>query len=421
MPKPGALLFIDLCFEVSRIFTVPGIGFPSKKAAQTITTKCYIVAANISAMDIKTFKSLPFYIKLACVLFSLFALGTLAILAKEILSPLIFSCLFAILLMPLASFLERKIRLPRGAASMIAVVLLLSFITVILYVVGSQLADLFKDWPSFQAQITRSLWSFRGWVSENFGITRRKQLNVVNSAASKVTSPDAALVGSTLLSLSSIVLFLIFTFIYTFFLLLYRRLILKFLESVFLEENKVKVHEIIEHVQVIIRKYIIGLLLEMIIVSAAVSITLSLLGVQYAFLLGLITGIFNLIPYFGIFSAMAISATITLGTSTNSSMVIYVLITFVATHLIDSNIILPMVVGSKVRINALVTVLGVVIGEMLWGISGMFLSIPVIAVLKIIFDRVESLKPWGIILGDEDKKQDKLATKLETDNEQTAV
>lgn len=90
------------------------------------------------------------------------------------------------------------------------------------------------------------------------------------------------------------------------------------------------------------------------------------------------------------------------------------IITFVVTHLIDSNIILPLVVGSKVRINALVTVLGVVIGEMFWGVAGMFLSVPVVAVLKIIFDRIESLKPWGIILGDEEKKQNRLATRLTT-------
>lgn len=365
-------------------------------------------------MDLKTFTQLPFYIKLACVLFSLFALGCLVILAKGILSPLLFSCLFSILLLPLARFFELKMRLPRSVASMIAVVLFLSAVGLIIYVIGSQIADLARDWPAFQAQISRSMYNFRGWVSEHFHITRRKQLNVVNTATSKVTAPDAAAVGTTLLSLSSMVLFLVFTFIYTFFFLLYRKLIMKFLESVFLEENKAKVHEIIEQVQMIIRKYIIGLLIEMAIVAIAVSVTLSILGVKYAILLGLITGIFNLIPYFGIFSSMILSATVTLGTSQDSTVVIYVLIAFVVTHLVDSNIVLPLVVGSKVRINALVTVLGVVIGEMFWGISGMFLSIPVIAVLKIIFDRVESLHAWGIILGDEEKKQNKLAARLIT-------
>jgi putative permease len=363
-------------------------------------------------MDMKTITHLPFYIKLACILFILFALGCLVILGKEIISPLLFSCLFSILLLPLAKFLELRVRLPRGAACMAAVLLLLSCIGLLLYIIGSQLSELAKDWPAFRAQITRSLYDFRGWVYDNFHITRSKQLTVVNAAASKVTSPNAAAVGTTLLSLSSMLLFLVFTFIYTFFFLLYRQLIMKFMESVFLRENKSLVHDIIEQVQLMLRKYITGLLTEMAIVAAGVGITLSLLGVQYALLLGLITGLFNIIPYFGIFSAMVISIVVALGTSSLGSIAIYVVITFVATHLIDSNLLLPLVVGSRVRINALVTVLGVVIGEMFWGISGMFLSVPVVAVLKIIFDRVESLQSWGIILGDQDRKQEKLATRL---------
>ena len=84
----------------------------------------------------------------------------------------------------------------------------------------------------------------------------------------------------------------------------------------------------------------------------------------------------------------------------------------------DSNILLPAIVGSKVKINPLITVLGVVFGEMIWGVSGMFLSIPVIAVLKIIFDRIESMKPWGILLGEEEKirrKKSKPEIQLNTD------
>jgi len=360
-------------------------------------------------MDLKTFTGLPFYIKLACVLFSLFAMGYLVIIAKEILSPLIFSCLFSILLLPVAAFFEHKLRLPRSAASMIAVLLLLTFIGALIYVIASQIADLWKDWPQFQEQINHSLVDLRGWIQKHFNITRRKQLNVMNTATSKVLSPDAAAVGATVLSLSSILLFLIFTFIYTFFFLLYRRLIMQFLESVFLKENKTTVHDVLEQVQFIIRKYIIGLLTEMAIVATGVSMAFSFMGLRYAILLGLITGLFNIIPYVGIFTAMVISVIVTLGSSPDSSKALWVIVTMVITHLVDSNVLLPLVVGSKVRINALITVLGVVIGEMFWGIPGMFLSIPCIAVLKIIFDRVESLKPWGIILGDEAQKQNKLA------------
>jgi predicted PurR-regulated permease PerM len=146
-----------------------------------------------------------------------------------------------------------------------------------------------------------------------------------------------------------------------------------------------------------------GLFIEMCVVSVVVCIALWALGIKYAVLLGLITGLFNIIPYIGIFTAMLVSVLITFATAAAAGKVLLVLTTLVITHLVDSNILLPAIVGSKVKINPLITVLGVVLGEMIWGVSGMFLSIPVIAVLKIIFDRIDSLKPWGILLGEQDK------------------
>lgn len=365
-------------------------------------------------MDLNQLKTVPFHIKLATVLFSLVTLCYITIIAKEILSPLIFSCLFSILLLPLASFLERKVRLPRSAASMISILSLLGCIALILYVVGSQLSDLGNDWPQFQQQLLKTLDTLQNWVANTFHVNATKQLTYVHSATSKMMASGTTVIGATILSLSSLLLFFVFTFIYTFFFLLYRKLIMKFLLSVFLDENSNIVHDIIEKVQHMIRKYIIGLLIEMAIVSTVVCLVFWLLGIKYAILLGLLTGLFNIIPYIGIFSALVISSLVTFATATTVSKVILVIVTLVVTHLVDSNVLLPVVVGSKVRINALVTVLGVIIGEMIWGIPGMFLSIPVIAVLKIIFDRVDGLKPWGIILGDEDYKQSKLATKLET-------
>lgn len=362
-------------------------------------------------MELK-FSKHPFYLKLACVLVSLLSIGYLVIIAKEILSPLIFSCLFSILLLPLASFFERKLKLPRSAASMISVILLVTGIGLILYIVGSQISNLASDWPRFRQQLDVSAENLQQWIATTFHINATKQLDYMHSATTKVIASGSTVVGATVLSLSSILLFLVFTFIYTFFFLLYRSLIKKFLVSVFLEENKLIVHDIIEQVQFIIRKYIIGLLMEMAIVSAVVSLVFWALGINYAILLGLITGLFNVIPYIGIFTALLLSTVITFATATVTSKVIFVIITLVLVHLIDSNVLLPLIVGSKVRINALITVIGVIIGEMIWGISGMFLSIPVIAVLKIIFDRVEGLRSWGIILGDEEKKQNKLAKRF---------
>jgi len=136
----------------------------------------------------------------------------------------------------------------------------------------------------------------------------------------------------------------------------------------------------------------------MLIVALVACTVFYFLHIKYFALLGIITGLFNIIPYIGIFTALLLSTLITFATGAISKAFI-VALCVLAIHAIDSNFLLLLVVGSKVRLNALITFLGIVIGEMLWGLSGMFLSIPTIAILKIIFDRIDSLKPWGFLFG----------------------
>ena len=227
-------------------------------------------------------------------------------------------------------------------------------------------------------------------------------------------SVSTTMIGATVLSVSSVMLFLIFIMIDTFFLLFYRRLIMKFLIGVFTDENAKVVYDVVSQIQFIIRKYILGLLLEMAIVAGVCCIAFWLLGIKYALLFGLITGLFNIIPYIGIFTALILSTLITFATGAAAGKVLLVVVTVVSMHIVDSNILLPLIVGSKVKINALITLVGVIVGEMMWGIPGMFLAIPVIAMTKIVFDRIDGLKPWGLLLGDEkdETKPGKLAERL---------
>ncbi len=343
----------------------------------------------------------PFYIKLALVLVSLIASAYIAILGQKILAPLLFSMLFAMLLLPLANFFEVKLKLPRGAAAMLSVLMLIASITFIFYEVGYQISNLADDWPMFNKQLTLATNNLQHWVASTFHVNIKKQQTYINDAASSFISTGTVVLSGLVQSISSIMFFLVFIMIDTFFLLYYRRLIVKFLVAVFKEENSVIVYDIIRNVQAIIRNYIVGLFIEMLVVATATSTALLILGAKYAILLGLIAGLFNVIPYIGIFTALIISVLITFATATAASTILFVAIIILGIHVIDSNLLFPAIVGSKVRINALITILGAVIGEMLWGIPGMFLAIPVIAIAKIIFDRIESLKPWGLILGDE--------------------
>lgn len=307
----------------------------------------------------------------------------------------------------------------RTPASLLAILIMLTAVVAVMYLLGSQIADLLDDWPQIKAQLTSSFYQLLNWVKDNFHVTARRQLNIVQNATGNISAGGSTTtaIGITVLTASSIIFFWIFAIIDTFFLLIYRRLLLQFLIYVFKKENAIAVFEVVERIKYIITKYITGLLLEMMVVSTASCTVFLIGGVKYALLLGLITGIFNIIPYVGIATALLLSTIITISTAAPTTTVILVISTIVIIHLIDSNILLPIIVGSQVRINALITILGVVLGEMLWGIPGMFLSIPVIAVLKIIFDRVESLQPWGLLLGDEIMPEEGMETKVFVEEE----
>lgn len=344
---------------------------------------------------------LPFYLKLGCILIILIAGGYLAIIGKDVLSPLLFAFLFALLLLPLANFFENKLRFSRAISSTVSVLILLSVASLIIYLLGSQISDLSREWPLLKNQLTDLFHTFQQWLENTFHINAQKQTAYIDSTTDKVLSSSGVILEKTVLSISSILLLLVFTLIYTFFFLLYRRLLMRFIVSAFTEKYLAVIYEIAEQIKYIVRKYITGLFFQMSIVVGLSCLIFWLLGIKYVFLLGLLVGVLNLIPYVGIFTALFISVCITFAT-VDTSHALYVAIAVVGIHLIDSNFLMPKIVGSQVKINPLIIILGVVIGEMLWGIPGMFLSVPYIAMAKVIFDRVEGMESWGILLGDEE-------------------
>jgi predicted PurR-regulated permease PerM len=195
--------------------------------------------------------------------------------------------------------------------------------------------------------------------------------------------------------------------IYTFLILFYRTTIKTFFVSVFKNGEEERVHEVLSESGTIAQQYITGLLIETTIVFSLNTLGFLILGIKYAVFLALLAALLNLIPYVGMLVANIICMVVTLISSENISDVLWVGIILAAVQFIDNNFGMPLVVGNKVRINALVTIIGVLIGGALCGVPGMFLAIPGLAVLKVIFDKVPGLKPWGLLLGDEIESSDK--------------
>jgi predicted PurR-regulated permease PerM len=162
-----------------------------------------------------------------------------------------------------------------------------------------------------------------------------------------------------------------------------------------------KVKDAVYESETIIKSYLVGLLIQVTYMTILLGGILMLLGIKHALLIGVIFAFLNLIPYVGALIGNIIGVIITLASSTQLTPVITVLAVIAFVQFLDNNILMPRIVGSKVRINALFSILGVVIGGSIAGVSGMFLSMPIIAVLKVIFDRSEAYKQWGVLLGDE--------------------
>ena len=188
----------------------------------------------------------PFYIKLACALIILIGFGFLVIVGKTILLPLVFSFLFAILLLKPANFLENKLRFPRAVAAAVAVLLFIAVCAAVVYLLGSQISDLSQEWPALKSQLTDLFHNGQIWLQKAFRIKMSTQAEYIDTTTSKVLESGGTLIEQTVLSISSIILLLVFFLIYTFFILLYRRHLMRFVVAAFTEKYISIIYDITE-------------------------------------------------------------------------------------------------------------------------------------------------------------------------------
>jgi len=343
----------------------------------------------------------PFYIKLASILLCLMGLFTIVYFGQDIIFPLLLSLLFAIILRPVVTFLNRRLRFNHFLAVVIAIVVFVLLFVSVFYFISIQISDMANDWGTIKNNFYFHLEHFQELIRDNFDLSKNEQKRIMTNASQGSLDNGKAIVGSTLSSFTDILLTMTLIPIYTFLFLLYQNHFITFLCKLFKPEYHKNLRDVLVHIKIAVQSYVVGLILEMIGVSILTTIGLYIIGVEYFILLGMITGILNLVPYIGILVAGVISILISLSGSTDLTIIFGVIIVNIIVQLIDNNILVPLFVNSKVQINALVSIIGIIIGNVLGGITGMFLAIPIIAIFKVIFDRVETMKPWGYLMGDD--------------------
>ena len=341
---------------------------------------------------------LPFYAKASLFLIGLYVFISMLSIGQDIILPIIYAVLIASLISPVVHFLVRK-KINRAVAigAVLAVGLLLACTLIAL--LSSQASLLNEAWPRLAAKFQDLLNQTVAWASDYFNIDAQKINTWLADAKEEVMQNSSSVIGTTLSTVGGVLAAALLTPVYIYMLLFYQPHLVAFIHQLFGADNDDKVSEVLSETKTIIQSYLVGLFIEFAIVAILNSAGLLILQIDYAILLGIAGALLNVLPYIGGLIAVALFAIIALVTK-SPVYALYVIGLYTLIQFIDNNYIVPKIIGSKVKLNALISLLAVIVGAALWGIPGMFLSIPIIAILKLILDRIESLKPWGFLLGD---------------------
>jgi predicted PurR-regulated permease PerM len=341
-------------------------------------------------------KKYPFYLKATTIIIGLIGFFFVLFILRSVLMPLSFGLMLAILLNPFVNFLQRH-KWPKTVSITVSILISLIALASLIYFLSVQLASFSDQLPVFQKKFVDLIHQLQQEISHRFNVDVNKQNEWLNNAENNMKPFVGQTVGvaATILEVLVLIPFYAFLFLY------FKTLLLNFLYEIFAEANSKEVGAVLAQTKSSVQQYMFGLLIEAAIVATLNSLALMFLGVKYALLLGLLGALLNILPFIGGIIAVLLPLIIATVTKNGFGTQIGIIISYLVIQFVDNHFLVPYIVSSKVKINALISIVIVLLGGLLWGIPGMFLSIPFIGILKIIFDRVPELKPWGKLFGDE--------------------
>jgi len=313
------------------------------------------------------------------------------IVLQNLLVPLLFSVLFAYLLYPGAVKLE-SIGIPRMLTNIILIVTAIVLILISIYAGGQLIASFTEDLAEIQEQFQENMTYFQERIESIFGFSIDPSQNGVND----LDGVAEYIVNFFTATTNTIVAFGLMP-VYTFLLLFYRNKFRTFLHQITPKDTSETVDQIVSKIATIVPKYLKGLIVVVLVLVVINSTAFWLIGLEYPIILGVIAALFNFIPYLGTVIGFAAALMIVLATQ-EPTMAIWVILLFFPIQFFENNILTPNITGSYVHINPLIIILSLLSAAMMWGLPGMLLVIPFLAMLKIVCEHIDSLKPIGYLI-----------------------
>lgn len=345
---------------------------------------------------------LPYEAKLACVLISMVVIIYGLHILEGLLIPLVFSILFSVLLFPLVKRLEGW-GVPRILSIVVCLLLALGVVSTLFWGISNQISNFAEIVPQFGKRANEYINSIRTFADERLNFDRQRQITEVKKHLNDALSEGGAILTSTLLATTSILANLFLVLLFAFFFLLYRDFFRSFFYKVFKDVRRSEIDGVMGKIYEVVKDYLAGLVLVILIIGTLMTVGLLILGVDYAAFFGFFGACLVLIPYFGISLGSLLPAAYTLVTQDNPLKAVAVIGVFLFVQMLEGNFITPYIVGSKVSINPLAAIVVLILWENIWGLPGLILALPMTAILKVVFDSVDALKPYGFVIGEAEK------------------
>ena len=337
---------------------------------------------------------MPVTVKRALELLGLFLIGTVVIVGKLVIMPLLMSFFFSLVLLPIFRFF-RKLKLPEPIAIFLSIFMLTILGVLAAWLFYSQISSLLGDLSQIQVTVASHLNNFSKWIAINFGFSPTAQVQFIREQSNKLFSSAGNLLSGAAGSVGDMLLFFGLMPVYIFLIMLYRNLFLNFVLMCFAERDKENIEVITRQTESMVKNYLVGLLIQIVYLIVLLGGILLLFGIKHAILIGIIFAFLNLIPYLGPLVAEILAVLLTLASSDHIIDVLIVVGVIAFVQFLDNNILMPKIVGYKVKINALVSIVSIVVAGAMVGITGMFLAMPVVAILKIYLTILCDIKSGG--------------------------
>lgn len=329
------------------------------------------------------------------------------IVAKSFLSTLILGMIFSYMVFPLVKFLEKKASFPPILANLVSIILLLGVLSLAMFILYRNILLITEDMPALLEKAHYNIDQLGVFIEKHFGYTVESQNLLFHDTINNIFNVSGNFSKSVFKGTTHTVFTLGLMPVFMFYMLYYRNKFYKFIIMAVPAEKEDDARSIIKRISLITPRYVGGVFTVVLVLCVLNSFGLWIVGVKYAILFGIISALFNLIPYFGTWIGASIPFTFALLTGDSPQLALGVIILFVIIQFTENNILTPNITGSYVNLNPLFTILLIIIGGSVWGIIGMFVVVPVAAMMKIIFDYSRSLKPYAYLIGADDENRKK--------------